>query len=403
MLIQEQLRNLQKNANASIRLIEFPSKEENPSEEAEKTLLQYCYYRLIYHVAGNIIEHPNYDAHELVDVLLSSPFGTAITKEVVVALCEMLMHSDLRQYCKGMLFAPYWTADDVAGTICSQQGVSENLLKAAKEDAYSYKINLEKKQSFEHLDSFSQCSIEALKAYVYLLVDPRDNKIFYVGKGNGNRVFQHVACALTTSDESDKLELIRTIIDEGYEVRYYIIRHGLTDEEAFIVESVMIDFLTYKDFKDVAKITNIAAGHHQFDRGIKSVKEIEMLYNVDDIVEEDLNKHKIIAINVNKTYGKTSAFHPNLYEATRKSWDVSRGKASKAEFVLSEYKGIVRAIYRPLQWIEMPSDNPKRKRWAFEGEEITMANNPDIYNLYINKRLPPRKKGAQKPYRYFGY
>ncbi len=27
--------------------------------------------------------------------------------------------------------------------------------------------------------------------YVYLLVDSRDNKIFYVGKGRGDSVFKH--------------------------------------------------------------------------------------------------------------------------------------------------------------------------------------------------------------------
>ena len=403
MFIQERLKKLQQWAKAGVSLTNLPSVENNGSDESELALLQYCYYRLIQHVAGNIIENPNFDVHELVDVLLSSPFGNSVSKEVVVALCGLLMTSDLRPYCKGRLFAPNWTADDVAGTICSLQGGSKDLLKAAKEDSRFYNRDLEERQSFVHLGSFSQCSIEALKAYVYLLVDPRDDKIFYVGKGNGNRVFQHVACALTTPDESDKLEVIRSIMDDGYDVKHYIIRHGLTDEEAFIVESVLIDFLTHKGFKDVAKITNIVAGHHQFDRGIKSVEEIELLYNVDDISEKSLNKYRIIAINVNKTYGKTSAFHPNLYEATRKSWDVSKSKASKADYVLSEYKGIVRAIYRPLQWIEMPSDNPKQKRWAFIGEEITEANNPDIYNLYINKRLPLRKKGAQKPYRYFGY
>ena len=36
--------------------------------------------------------------------------------------------------------------------------------------------------------SFKQSVIEGLKYYVYALVDPRDNRIFYVGKGTGNRV-----------------------------------------------------------------------------------------------------------------------------------------------------------------------------------------------------------------------
>lgn len=40
--------------------------------------------------------------------------------------------------------------------------------------------------------AFKSSVIEALGYYVYCLVDPRDNRIFYVGKGRGNRVFEHV-------------------------------------------------------------------------------------------------------------------------------------------------------------------------------------------------------------------
>lgn len=38
---------------------------------------------------------------------------------------------------------------------------------------------------------FSQRVIEKLSYYLYFLQDPRDNSVFYVGKGFGNRVFQH--------------------------------------------------------------------------------------------------------------------------------------------------------------------------------------------------------------------
>jgi hypothetical protein len=43
---------------------------------------------------------------------------------------------------------------------------------------------------------FSQKVQEELGYYVYCLVDPRDKKIFYVGKGVENRVFAHVNDAL---------------------------------------------------------------------------------------------------------------------------------------------------------------------------------------------------------------
>lgn len=131
MTIQERLQQIQQWARTGVILTKLPSIENYGSEESELALLQYCYYKLIDHVAGNIIENPNYDVHESVEVLLSSPFGNCVSKEIVVSLCELLMTPDLRSYYKGTLFVPYWTADDVAEAIHSLQGGSEDLLKAA--------------------------------------------------------------------------------------------------------------------------------------------------------------------------------------------------------------------------------------------------------------------------------
>ena len=131
MFILERLKILQQWAKTGVRLATLPSIEDSGSEETELALLRYCYYRLIDHVSDNIIEKLNYDSHESVEVLLSSPFGNCVSKEIVVSLCEFLMTSDLRPYCTGLLFVPYWSAADVAGTICSTQGGSEDLLQAA--------------------------------------------------------------------------------------------------------------------------------------------------------------------------------------------------------------------------------------------------------------------------------
>lgn len=246
------------------------------------------------------------------------------------------------------------------------------------------------------INDFSPLTEEALGYYVYLLVDPRDNKIFYVGKGKGDRVFAHVHGAIATEGESDKLNTIRDIQRAGLEVRHYIVRHGLEEKEAFLVESVLIDLLTFRDFSSVANITNIQAGHHQFDRGIKTAAELEALYN-GGVLEEHSITDRVLVININKTYDRHRDEENGLYDATRKSWKLSPNRAQNVQYVLGEYRGVVRAIFVPERW-NHEEDNDKR--WMFEGYEVTEQNNPEVYHRYINKHLP-KAKGTQNPLHYY--
>jgi hypothetical protein len=191
------------------------------------------------------------------------------------------------------------------------------------------------------MNNFSEKAKEELKHYVYVLIDPRNDKIFYVGKGQGDRVFAHINCKVEDPQENEKLEIIKAIGKSN--VKHYIVRHGLeTDEEALIVESVLIDFFTFKDFKSVAKIANIVAGHHSFNLGIKNVNDIEILYNCKPIKKFN---HKVLAININKEFGKKGK--EGIYTATRTSWVLNYNKASNVDFIFSEYKNIVREIFVP--------------------------------------------------------
>jgi hypothetical protein len=253
------------------------------------------------------------------------------------------------------------------------------------------------------IKEFSQKTKEELKYYVYVLIDPRDNKIFYVGKGNANRVFSHINESIENPKGIEKLETIRAIKSDEQEVKYYIIRHGLDEKEAFLIESVLIDFLTFKDFSEVSKITNIVAGHHSFDQGIKTIGECEVLYNCKKLNAEDI-KHKILVININKTFdtGKKKIkinnpiyARPNIYEATRGWWRLNKNKAEKVDYVLAEYKGIVRAIFEAKRWLQ--DKNRGDKRWGFEGEEVV---DKAILDIYLNKEVP-KSRGTANPIRYF--
>ena len=79
------------------------------------------------------------------------------------------------------------------------------------------------------MNKFSNKCIEELGFYVYSLIDPRNNKIFYIGKGSGNRVFQHCEAALQEDEESLKLNLIRVIFASGSKVDLFILRHILSE------------------------------------------------------------------------------------------------------------------------------------------------------------------------------
>lgn len=235
---------------------------------------------------------------------------------------------------------------------------------------------------------FSQKVQEELGYYVYCLVDPRDKKIFYIGKGVGNRVFAHACDALEYEDvNTDKLEKIREIMKSGYEVEHYIIRHKLTEEDAFTVESVLIDFLTYQEFNTESLLTNIVAGHHQWDEGIMTTDQIMQIYDCKPLQLK--SGHKLLMVNLNRTYNKKDKngmrVNSDLYEITRKYWKVSKLNADQIDYLLGVYKGVVRCVLKPTtEWLPFKhreKDGRVIIRYYVEG----IIDDKEGNDLYLNK------------------
>lgn len=232
--------------------------------------------------------------------------------------------------------------------------------------------------------SLSQSTIERLGYYVYLLSDPRTGRPFYVGKGCGNRINHHLLGALEeTTKETDKIRTIRDIQAAGLEVTLTILRHGLTEKEAFEVECSTIDLI------GIDNLTNLVQGHYSAERGIMSLADLKIEYEAEEAVFDE----PALLININRRY------HPNmtadeLYEATRGHWKVG-SRARSITLVCAVYRGIIREVFAVTAWHTSAEDS----RSYFDGSVAS----PEVRNRYLHKSVSTYwKQGSQNPIKYVG-
>lgn len=230
---------------------------------------------------------------------------------------------------------------------------------------------------------FSQAVCEKIGYYVYVLKDLRTNTIFYIGKGTGNRIFQHVLGAIKSNSSSDKLDLIREIGTD--KVQHYILRHGLTEAEAFELEGACIDLL------GLNYLTNEVKGHDSWERGLKTVDEIVQYYDAKVITITE----PTIIISINRDY-KRFISAEDLYEVTRCAWKASADRRTKTKYAIAAYRGIVREVYKIHSW----KKSKYKDRWEFTGEVAEEA----VRSKYLNQSLENYiKKGSQNPIKYAGF
>lgn len=246
---------------------------------------------------------------------------------------------------------------------------------------------------------FKQSVKDALNYYVYALVNPINHMIFYIGKGKGNRVFQHAEDALDEDSQSLRLDTIRKIIAQGYKVEYYILRHNLIEDVAFQLESTLIDMLTYSKFNHENQLTNIVSGHHQWDEGIKSIDELNALYDCSRIKVDTHDKLLLVSLNRSFNQAKAQGVYQRLdiYESTRKYWAIGTDKAQEVDYVLGVYKGIVRCVIKveSYKWVSQAEDGTvfKKPRCCFEGKILNNSS-------YLNKDVSDYPFGSGGAIRY---
>jgi len=244
------------------------------------------------------------------------------------------------------------------------------------------------------IDRFPPGVTNHLKWYVYRLVDPRNHKTFYVGKGRGNRIFHHVKCTLKVTKRDTavdlKFSLIREIKKTGQEVDYVIHRHNIEKQDvAFLIEASLID--VYQN------LANKVRGHGTDKYGCRKIEKIITQYAAKPFKA----KEPLILISIARS---SEEGKKGIYKAVRGVWRVNVSKAEKFKLVLAHRHGIVEGAFRPKKWLPAKKDNfpwiqkNMPKRFGFVGVPAEQA----VEKLYIDKKVPDmfRPKGAANPVRF---
>ena len=235
---------------------------------------------------------------------------------------------------------------------------------------------------------FSPGTAEKLGYYVYWLRDPRDGAVFYVGKGEGDRLFQHVKCLEADGapgDESEKESRIRAIAAAGLHVEHAIVRHNMDEKDALLLEAVLIDLLPSLG----APLTNLVEGHGTGKYGLAPPEELEALYAARELtIPDGLNA---IFINVNVQFRKPEG---TLLERSQAAWKINLDNARKVQMVLVHANGLVRGCYVPdmERWQALRQQFPNDKLKRYEPDPGCMPWVParKKYFPLLNKDHPDR-------------
>jgi len=202
---------------------------------------------------------------------------------------------------------------------------------------------------------------ERLGYYVYLYVDPRDDRPFYVGKGKGERVLAH----LDDSRDSDKTRIIAELQEAGVTPRLDILAHGLKNEEtALRIEAAAIDLL------GLGKLTNEVRGWMSLQMGRMTLDELVGYYEAQPMTISEPS----LLIRINQLY-RHNMSPLELDEATRGIWKLGQ-RREQVRFALAVFEGVVREVYEVESWHTAGTEPYKtrdlserdlRGRWEFTG------------------------------------
>lgn len=265
--------------------------------------------------------------------------------------------------------------------------------------------------------SLSKYVQEKLGHYVYALRDPRDNKVFYVGKGVGERVLSHANGIIENDDPQTMKQLqIKEIHSQGLEVESWIVQSDLKDDHhSFATESAVygiLKLLVPSLDSELFSLKNIVAPPTFGEAGLIQVKEAVALHG--EPVDNSCLPHNAMFIRPALLWRRGMTTE-ELWEVTRGWWGCAENRISKIRYVISIPNSVIRGIWEVPQngWREQKESDrgyqdALRRRvekrnsqpnFGFDTNNEVSRNFPDLINKSV-EHLFVKKGSTQRSFQY---
>lgn len=228
--------------------------------------------------------------------------------------------------------------------------------------------------------------------YVYAYVDPTNDDIFYVGKGQGKRALSH----LNDTSESRKVARINSLRAIGIEPRIDILVHQLADDDtARKVEAAVIDSIGIKN------LTNESRGWQSSVYGRSPLQALLDQYQR----REATIAHRCVLIRIPQRF-QSDMSAVDLYDATRGIWRVEPTR-HKPRLALAVHEGVIQEVYEIVEWFDagatFSTRNPQGLAAKGRREFVGRLADDAIRKQYKNRDVSMYfTKGDRNPIKYVG-